>query len=103
MKKSDYSIEKGIEKLEFKRLVTIEGVDSFLKVELKQNNRKGSIQIITKMDNGQITGDETQDAATALALSELQEEALISGIKWRTAWNKSNKKEDPDQIKMPLN
>lgn len=106
LKKTDYTISRGTEKIEFKRGVLIDGKQSNLTVVASLNYKKGLIKIDAKLDDGQITGEKELDLGTLKTLQDLIIAAKAYSITWRKNWEKENphagEKGDPDQIPLDL-
>lgn len=101
LKKTDYTIQKGIEPIEFVRGVQIDGRSQNLTVLLKCNNKKGIFSIHYEMGWNQITDDDQLDIGTIEVLSDLVFEARAYGKLWRQEWLRANpEKGDPDQMEI---
>ena len=106
LKKTDYIVSRGTEKIEFKRGVLIDGKQSNLTAVATLNYKRGLIKIEGKLDDGQITGENELDLGTLKTLQDLIIVAKDYAIAWRETWRKENpnaeQKGDPDQIPMDL-
>lgn len=99
MKKADYVIERGIEKLQFKRGVEINEKFANLTVELNLNWKKGIYKVAALWNFEQITGNNKQDKTTLQTINDLMLEARDYAIEWQTKW-KEDHPSDPDQMEM---
>lgn len=107
LKKTDYVMSRGTEKIDFKRGVLIDGKTSNLTVVLEMNHKKGLIKVVEKLDDGQILDDMEMNEATFSTLAALRTKALEYGINWRTNWKQEELKRQEaegvtDQISMDL-
>ncbi len=104
LKKSDYVVTRGIEKVEVKRGVRINDATSSLTVVLVKNFKKGHYHLEPKLNHNQITGDEELDADTLKVLSQLSMAAIKLGKEFKAEWDKMNAAEpsDDDQLEFGL-
>ncbi len=99
LKKTDYTVSRGIEKLQYKRGVKINDKVSNLCVTLVKNRNKGFYQIDMKVTSDQITEDQVLDQATLKTMAELALAAMSDGAQWREEWH-DNQPKDTDQKEM---
>lgn len=97
MKKTDYQIKKGNEKIKFVRGVKINDKDTNLTVEITLNHNKGLYTIAPKITTSEVTDDEVLDKATCKVMADLLYEAMQYCIKWR-----KKIKENDDAEQLPL-
>jgi len=102
-------MSRGTETIEFKRGALIDGKQTNLTVSLSMNYKKGLIKTISKLDDGQVTGDPEIDESTHDLMKALTQKALEYGVAWRKKWKEENAPEHPeegeggaDQIPMDL-
>ncbi len=98
LKKTDYTIEKGTLKVQFRRGVKVNDKTSSLTVELSLNHKKGLHTINAKWDHDQITFNDEDDYATFETLNELMLEARDYAKKLRKEWEDAQPQKNPDQL-----
>ena len=100
LKKSDYVVERGIEKQTIKRGVRINERSSFLKAVLVKNHAKGHFHVEAKLDHNQITQDTQLDKDTVKVLGELMMVAIGMGIEFKKEWDQehADAPDDDDQL-----
>ena len=100
VKRTDFVIKRGIEKLQYQRGVKINGKSTNLTVFLVKNYKKGFFHIEIKWNSEQITGDSVNDQATMKTLSEMALFASKDGEEWAQDWRNNQPKEDSDQTEI---
>lgn len=100
MKKTDYQIKKGSEKVKFLRGVKINEKDTNLTVELTLNHNKGLYTIQPKISTSEVTGDEKLDRVTCEVVGDLLYEATLYAQNWRMEWLSKQPKEEPGTLPM---
>lgn len=101
IKKSDFQVKFGTQKVELTRGVQINGKTSNLKVTLELNYKKDLIKVTPVFDNDQIVGDPEIDEATLAVSNELTIEAQKMGIEWRNKRKQAKEdNSDPDQLEI---
>ena len=103
MKRTDYSIKKGSEKIKFLRGVKINDKDTNLTIEMTLNHNKGLYTIQPKISTSEVAADPVLDKAMCKVVSELLYEATVYATLWRDNWL-SNQSDDNDgkQTKMDM-
>lgn len=99
LKKTDFTINRGIEKLQYQRGCKINDKSTNLTVILVKNYKKGFYHIETKWNAEQITGQSADDQATLKTLSELAMAASRDGEEWKKEWH-DNQPKDENQTEM---
>lgn len=94
LKKTDFTIQRGTEILEYKRGVKINDKATALVVTLVKNYKKGFFSIEVKWTADQITTTPMDDKATLKTLSELMLQASEDGAKWKNEWHENQPKEE---------
>lgn len=101
LKKTDFTISRGIEKLQYKRGVSINEKTTNLMVVLVKNHNKGTYSIEIKWNSEQISEHVKDDAATLQTLIDLAAAAAKDGKIWRKEWH-DNQPKDEDQMSMSM-
>jgi len=99
LKKTDYTVNRGIEKLQYQRGVKINDKSTNLTVVLVKNYKKGFYHIEIKWNAEQITENNVDDQATMKTLTDLALVAAKDGAKWKKEWHE-NQPIDPAQTEM---
>lgn len=103
VKKTDYLIQRGIEKVNIQRAVKINDKSQNLTIELKLNHKKGLYEIAMKWNYDAVTEDDVLDRATIKVMGDLMMEGRNYCIDWREKWLEAQPKENPedkDQLSM---
>lgn len=98
MKRQDYQIKRGIEKLKFERSCEINDRDTNLTIELSLNHSKGIYTVQPKVSTGEVTGEPKKDKATCAVVGELLFESIQYANNWRLQWLENN----PKQGELPM-
>ena len=100
MKKTDFVINRGTEKLKIERGVKINDKSSSLSIEITLNNKKGIYGMKASWDFSQVTDNEKDDKSTIETIGELMMEARKYCKDWRKNWLEKNAEKDDSQMGM---
>lgn len=108
MKKTDYTVNLGILKKNFRRGVKVNDFSGNVEVVLSLNHNKGLIETSRKVVDSFHVDDDTVFAAIQQAFNELEDVARSEGLVWRNNWRAARRDEekesgnDADQLGLPL-
>lgn len=100
MKKTDYQVKKGSEKIKFIRGVKINDKDTNLTIQLSLNHNKGLYTIQPQLTTSEVTGDDTLDKETCKVVGDLLFEATVYAEEWRKEWLTNQPGGDKNQLPM---
>ena len=109
LKKTDYTVNLGIQKKTYRRGVEINGIKANIDVVLALNHNKGLVSIERKLSDRLVADDNTEWENIQTVYDELETQARKDGVKWRDEWKKARKEDEEqggrpakNQIDLPL-
>lgn len=94
---SNVIVERGIETVSYKQGIKFgENPIQNLTVDLKKNYKKGTFEVLPKMQNQLITDSKVDRKALAKAMMDLSIRVMNEGAEWRSEWQASKASEEPE-------
>ena len=90
MRRDRYQTQRGVEPMDYTRPIKSDYLQGTLRVKVKRNNKKGSIEIQLVITDSQLPDDMDQCTEVVAQGANLALAAIKESLEWRSKWRDEN-------------